>query len=80
MSDTEERMSGGKYFGVCPSFHHSKACNCKRCPSYPGDGYMFCERGNDRPLPEIKECLCRECYVYRQFGFEGDFFCRGDVK
>jgi hypothetical protein len=52
MSDTEERLSGGKYFGVCPSFHHSKACNCKRCPSYPGDGYMFCARGNDRPLPE----------------------------
>lgn len=52
MSDTGERMSGGKYFGVCPSFHHSKACNCKRCPSYPGDVYMFCARGNDRPLPE----------------------------
>ena len=71
---------GGKYFGICPSFHHSKACNCKKCPSYPGDGYMFCSKKNLRPLPSKAGCLCDECYVHEQFALEGDFFCRGEGK
>ncbi|WP_231622079.1 DUF2769 domain-containing protein [Methanococcoides methylutens] len=76
MSGSEEEKIGGKYFGICPSFHHSKACNCKHCPSSPGEGYMFCARGNKLPVPEKAGCLCKDCYVYSQFALEGEYFCR----
>jgi hypothetical protein len=73
----------GKYFGVCFSYHNSKACICGSCPSYPGSGNMFCARGKSRltddMLPEKKSgCLCRDCELYRKFRFEGQYFCRGE--
>ncbi|WP_231582979.1 DUF2769 domain-containing protein [Methanosarcina sp. MTP4] len=73
----------GKYFGVCFSYHNSKACICGSCPSYPGSGNMFCARGKSRltddMLPEKKDdCLCRDCELYRKFRFEGQYFCMGE--
>ncbi|MBP2030008.1 hypothetical protein J2755_000942 [Methanohalophilus levihalophilus] len=73
-SDLKKGM--GKYFGVCPSYHHSKGCRCSNCPSYPGDDrYMYCARGVAESPAEDKGCLCRDCYVYHQFALEGDKFC-----
>ncbi len=72
----------GKYFGVCFSYHNSKACICGSCPSYPGKGNMFCARGKSRltgeMLPEKKSgCLCRNCELFKKFRFEGQYFCMG---
>jgi len=76
VADQEELRQGlGKYFGVCPSYHHSKACLCKDCPSYPGEGYMFCVRGPASGETR-QECMCNDCYVYHQFALDGDYFCR----
>jgi hypothetical protein len=30
------REEYGRYFGICGSYHHLKACLCKYCSSYPG--------------------------------------------
>ena len=36
----------GKYFGVCASFHHSKACLCPGCALRPSFGIvMYCAKG-----------------------------------
>ncbi len=72
----------GRYFGVCFSYHNSKACICGRCSSYPGKGNIFCSRGkseltDDMHLEMKKGCLCRDCELYRKFRFEGQYFCRG---
>ncbi len=73
----------GKYFGVCFSYHNSKACICGNCPSHPERGNMFCARGKskltDDILPEKKAgCLCQDCDLYRKFRFEGQYFCMGE--
>jgi len=37
----------GKYFGVCASFHHSKACLCLTCALRPAYGsIMYCSKGS----------------------------------
>ncbi|MFP4654883.1 MAG: DUF2769 domain-containing protein [Methanohalobium sp.] len=67
----------GRYFGICPSYHHAKACKCVVCPSYPGtDEMMYCARGTDRPAGKKMGCLCTECGGYKKFGLEGDYFCQ----
>ena len=46
----ETRESGqkfGRYFGVCASFHHSKACLCQACALKPEYGiFMYCAKGS----------------------------------
>ncbi|MEA1984526.1 MAG: DUF2769 domain-containing protein [Euryarchaeota archaeon] len=70
----------GRYFGICPSYHHSKGCKCQYCESRPDEGgTMYCARGNSSLSVEDQGCLCRTCYVYSQFSLEGDRFCRKDV-
>ncbi|SFM83468.1 DUF2769 domain-containing protein [Methanolobus profundi] len=65
----------GKYFGICTSYHHSKGCNCQKCPSYPEDGsFMFCSKG-PRPDVQKKGCMCSECMIHGKFGLEGNYFC-----
>ncbi|MDP2216898.1 MAG: DUF2769 domain-containing protein [Methanolobus sp.] len=66
-----------KYFGVCTSYHHSKGCNCPRCPSYPGNGtFMFCAKGRSSNVQQKAGCLCTGCEIHRKFGFEGEYFCQ----
>ncbi|WNY28655.1 hypothetical protein MmiEs2_08550 [Methanimicrococcus stummii] len=46
MADEREQKFG-KYFGVCASFHHSKACLCPTCALRPDFGnIMYCAKGS----------------------------------
>jgi hypothetical protein len=75
------RDTYGRYFGICGSYHHLKACICKTCPSYPGGTGMFCARGGtvdgDR---KRKSCLCETCELFKKFRLEGDYFCQPKEK
>ncbi|WNY22856.1 hypothetical protein MmiHf6_01410 [Methanimicrococcus hongohii] len=43
----EQEQKFGKYFGVCASFHHSKACLCPTCSLRPNYGnIMYCAKGS----------------------------------
>ncbi|WP_406662684.1 DUF2769 domain-containing protein [Methanolobus sp. ZRKC3] len=67
----------GKYFGICTSYHHSKGCKCKQCPSYPEDGsFMFCSKGRSKNPRVEAVCLCHECFIFQKFRLEGDNFCK----
>ncbi|MDY9927538.1 DUF2769 domain-containing protein [Methanosarcina sp.] len=75
------RETYGRYFGICSSYHHLKACICKTCPSYPGGKGMFCARGGtDDGDRKGKDCLCEACELYKKFRLEGDYFCRPKEK
>ncbi|WP_300608550.1 DUF2769 domain-containing protein [Methanohalophilus sp.] len=82
MEDCSYMREGmGKYFGVCPSYHHSKGCRCSDCSSYPRDGrFMYCARGLAEKPADDSGCMCMECYVYHQFALVGDRFCRRNAK
>lgn len=71
----DDREGCGKYFGICSSYHHLKACICKNCPSYSGGAGMFCSRGKGPGQGKTQGCLCETCELYRKFRLEGKYFC-----
>jgi hypothetical protein len=77
-SDTiiqQAREDSGRYFGICSSYHHLKACICKFCPSYSGGAGMFCSRGKNQDQEKKEGCLCESCELFKKFRLEGDYFC-----
>lgn len=74
----EAREEYGRYFGICGSYHHLKACICKGCPSYPGGLGMFCSRGKSSGKEKKEGCLCESCELLRKFQLKGNYFCRQD--
>ncbi len=47
MKIMESEQKYGRYFGVCASFHHSKACLCPTCALRPELGnIMYCAKGS----------------------------------
>ncbi|MBC7086450.1 MAG: DUF2769 domain-containing protein [Methanomethylovorans sp.] len=73
----KNRATYGRYFGICKSYHHSKGkgCLCIKCPSYPGNGMMFCASKNQQKQSIKTDCLCLVCHVHKKFRFQGDYFC-----
>jgi hypothetical protein len=65
----------GRYFGICSSYHHLKACICKNCPSYSDGAGMFCSRSKYPGQGEKQGCLCEACELFRKFRLEGEYFC-----
>jgi len=69
------REEYGRYFGICGSYHHLKACICKSCPSYSGGAGMFCSRSKSPGQGKKQGCLCETCELFRKFRLEGEYFC-----
>lgn len=76
----QTREEYGRYFGICGSYHHLKACICKNCPSYSGGAGMFCSRSKYPGQGKKLGCLCETCELFRKFRFEGEYFCLQNEK
>ncbi|AEH60029.1 conserved hypothetical protein [Methanosalsum zhilinae DSM 4017] len=71
------RNKYGRYSGICASYHHSKGCICRNCPTYPQDeGFMYCAKGPSDAAGRKNGCMCPECIVYDKFKLEGRYFCQ----
>jgi len=51
-------------------------CGCPSCPSYPGDGGLFCARGKSSKDVAMRECVCEHCAVYQHYDLIGAYYCR----
>ena len=71
----QAREEYGRYFGICGSYHHLKACICKSCPSYSGGAGIFCSSGKSLGQGKKEGCLCGTCELFRKFRLEGEYFC-----
>jgi len=71
----QAREEYGRYFGICSSYHHLKACICKDCPFYSGGAGMFCSRNKYQGKGKKQGCLCEACELFRKFQLEGEYFC-----
>ena len=50
-------------------------CICGDCPTYPGEGILFCAKGkSEKPVRE-RGCVCPDCRVYKDNGLEADYYC-----
>jgi hypothetical protein len=76
----QAREEYGRYFGICSSYHHLKACTCKSCPSYSGGAGMFCSRSKFPGQGKKEGCLCEACELFRKFRLEGEYFCMQNEK
>jgi hypothetical protein len=50
-------------------------CACGGCPSYPGDGALFCARGKSPTKPATRGCVCTDCAVFNQYDLLGGYYC-----
>lgn len=50
-------------------------CDCGSCPSYPGEGALFCARGRSATEIALRGCLCASCAVFKQSDLEGSYYC-----
>ncbi|MDD3873290.1 MAG: DUF2769 domain-containing protein [Methanosarcina sp.] len=66
----------GRYFGICGSYHHLKACICKNCPSYFWGAGMFCSKGKCPGQGKTQGCLCETCELFKKFRLNGKYFCQ----
>jgi hypothetical protein len=50
-------------------------CECGSCPSYPGEGALFCARGKSAKEIVLLGCLCASCAVFKEYDLEGSYYC-----
>ncbi len=54
--------------GICRQY-------CTVCPSYPGEGILFCARGKSSKAVEKQGCYCPSCEVQTEYGCTGTYYC-----
>jgi len=55
------------------------ACICDGCPSYPGEGTLYCARGESDPPPRRRGCLCGDCALFRTHDLQDGYYCIAGV-
>ncbi|GAB4256305.1 MAG: hypothetical protein Kow00129_16900 [Thermoleophilia bacterium] len=50
-------------------------CICADCPTYPGEGGLFCAKGASLAEINRRGCICGDCAVYQQNGLTGGYYC-----
>ena len=52
-------------------------CICPECPSFPGEGILYCARGrSEKPVRE-RGCICPDCTNFKEFGLQDEYYCVG---
>ncbi len=49
-------------------------CICRDCPSFPGEGILYCARGA-QPKVRKRGCVCGDCKVFRQAKLQDGYYC-----
>ena len=50
-------------------------CDCGKCPSYPGEGALFCHRGKSDTKPVLQGCVCADRAVFKEYDLLGGYYC-----
>ena len=56
-------------------------CLCSGCPSFPGEGILYCARGQSQKPVKQRGCICGDCKNFKEFGLQGEYYCaEGSAK
>lgn len=50
-------------------------CICGGCPSYPGEGALFCATGSRAKEAARLDCVCADCAVFKQYDLLSASYC-----
>jgi hypothetical protein len=50
-------------------------CICTGCPSFPGEGILYCARGTSEKPVKKRGCVCPSCKNYRAYGLKSAYYC-----
>jgi hypothetical protein len=50
-------------------------CICAECPSFPGEGSLYCSRGKSQKSVRRRGCVCPDCRNFKEYGLEGEYYC-----
>lgn len=50
-------------------------CLCPDCPSFPGEGTIYCARGRSAKPVRERGCVCGDCKNFKEYGLKGDYYC-----
>ncbi|MHA1311808.1 MAG: DUF2769 domain-containing protein [Candidatus Helarchaeota archaeon] len=71
MSEKQKRESREQVIFMCKE-------HCGKCPTYKGTGETslgFCMEGKSSIITEKKECLCKDCPIYKLMNLRWSHFC-----
>ncbi len=54
---------------------NDQRCLCPGCPSYPGQGKLYCARGKSMAPVTQKGCICGDCENFKEYGLDSYYFC-----
>jgi hypothetical protein len=60
---------------VVDTAENEQRCICGTCPSYPGEGGVFCAKGKSTKEIAQRGCLCSDCENFKQFLLSDGYFC-----
>jgi hypothetical protein len=50
-------------------------CICGGCPSYPGEGALFCAKGKSAKETFRRGCVCADCAVFKHYDLLSGYYC-----
>jgi hypothetical protein len=50
-------------------------CICSGCPSFPGEGVLFCAKGASAGRVRERGCICPDCKVYQVNDLRDFYYC-----
>jgi len=50
-------------------------CICGDCPSFPGEGILYCARGKSQNPVRERGCICPDCRNFKDYALQGDYYC-----
>ncbi len=54
---------------------NEQRCICPGCPSYPGEGILYCSRGKSQKPVTRRGCICSNCANYVEYGLQDGYYC-----
>jgi Protein of unknown function (DUF2769) len=60
---------------VADTPENESLCICGDCPTFPGEGILYCAKGAfPKPVRE-RGCICGDCKVYKNSGLKDAYYC-----
>ena len=50
-------------------------CICPECPSFPGEGVLYCAKGRSEKPERERGCVCGDCKNFKEYGLKGEYYC-----
>ena len=54
---------------------NEERCICPGCPSFPGEGLLYCARGKSEKPVRRRGCICADCANFQRYDLRDGYYC-----